>query len=131
MGGMSLAHLDQCIELGRGEAGELWWAVAEVGRRNLARLSRPLGARVDAAGVVVALPALERVARRLKRIDERERSHVGIPSRKPKRFRLKVDELAALMLYVWPESAPGHMGHVSLGKVQQKSLNLERCISWP
>jgi hypothetical protein len=126
-----LAHLDQVIELERGEAGELWWAISECGRRNLARLSRPPGARVEAAGVVVALPALERVARRLKRLDERERNHVGIASRKPKKFRLQVDELVALMLYVWAESAPGHMGHVPLGKLQQKSLNLESYITWP
>ncbi|GAB3660058.1 hypothetical protein GCM10027594_30560 [Hymenobacter agri] len=128
---MQLAHLDQVIALERGEARELWWAMAECGRRNLARLSRPLGAPVDSAGVVVALPALERVARRLKRIDERERHQVGIPSRRPKKFRLRVDELAALMLYVWPESLPGHAGHVVLGKVQQKSLNLESRIRWP
>ncbi|UOQ96636.1 hypothetical protein MUN81_15475 [Hymenobacter sp. 5317J-9] len=128
---MNLAHLDQVIELERGEAGQLWWAVSEVGRRNLARLSRPLGARVDSAGIVVALPALARIAKRLKRIDEREQHHVGVPGRKPKKFRLKVDELVALMLHVWPESAPGHMGHVPLGKVQQKSLNLEQCIRFP
>ena len=126
----SLAHLDQIIELERGEAGQLWWAIADCGRRNALRLlARPgEGLPVESAGVVVALAPLGRVARRLKRLDERELRHVGIPSRRPTKFRLRVDELVAIMLYVWPTSASGH---VPLGKVQQKSLNLEPRIRWP
>ena len=120
---MSLAHLDQIIELERGEAGQLWWAVADCGRRNLVRLLHPHGDKVESAGVVVALPMLARVARRLKRIDEREQHHIGLPRRRPVKFRLKVEEVAALMLYVWPHAASGH---VPLGKVQQKSLNLDQ-----
>jgi hypothetical protein len=122
---MNLSHLDQIIELDRGEAGQLWWAVADCGRRNLVRLHMRPGTQVESAGVVVALPTLERVARRLKRIDDRERSHVGLPRRKPVKFRLKVDELVAIMLHVWPHA---YSGHVVLGKVQQKSLNLEQYI---
>lgn len=124
---MNLHHLDQIIELERGEAGQLWWAIFDCGRRNALRLGmRPgEGHRVDSAGVVVALPVLNRVAKRLKRLDERELSHVGIPSRKPKRFRLKVDELVAIMLYVWPHAASCK---VPLGKVHQKSFNLEQYI---
>ena len=125
---MSLAHLDQVIELERGEAGQLWWAVADCGRRNLVRLHLRPEALVESAGVVVALPVLERVARRLKRLDERELGHVGLPRRKPVKFRLKVDELAAIMLYVWPHACSGY---VVLGKVQQKSLNLTQYVSWP
>ena len=127
---MKLPHLDQTIELDRGEAGQLWGAVADCGRRNLARLLlKPSeGMRVEAAGLVPALGALERVAKRLKTIDERELRHVGVPSRKPKKFRLKVDELVAIMLYVYPRAswlAPG-----PLGKVQQVSLNLERYVQF-
>ena len=124
---MSLAHLDQVIELERGEAGQLWWAVADCGRRNLFRLCSP-GTLVEHAGIVPALRVLERVANRLKRLDEQELSHVGIPSRKPKKFRLKVDELVAIMLYVVPTT---WSGHVPLGKVQQKSLNLDQYIKFP
>ena len=123
----SLAHLDQVIELERGEAGQLWWAVADCGRRNLVRLHMQPPCRVESAGVVVALPALERVARRLRRIDEREQHQVGLPRRRPVRFRLKVDELVAIMLYVFPHATSGH---VPLGKVHQVSLNLDRCIDF-
>lgn len=122
---MNLPHLDQIIELERGQAGELWWAVADCGRRNLVRLHMQQPCQVESAGVVVALPALERVAKRLKRIDERELRHVGLPRRKPVRFRLKVDEVVAIMLYVWPHAGSGH---VVLGKVHQVSLNLEQVI---
>ena len=101
--------------------------MADCGRRNLARLLDPERASlVESAGVVVALPVLERVAKRLKRIDERELSHVGIPSRRPKKFRLKVDELVAIMLHVYPHAS--YLAPVVLGKVQQKSLNLEQYI---
>ncbi|WP_210516410.1 hypothetical protein [Hymenobacter terricola] len=123
---MKLPHLDQIIELQRGEAGQLWWAVADCGRRNTVRLcSRNASLRVESAGIVPALAALERVARRLKRVDERELSHVGVPRQKPVKFRLHVDELVAIMLYVVPTT---WSGHVPLGKVQQKSLNLDHLI---
>ena len=142
---MKLPHLDQIIELERGEAGQLWWAVADCGRRNLARLQLPLGAKVESAGVVVALPALERVARRLKRIDDRELSHVGLPRRKPVKFRLKCDELVAIMLYVWPHAcclppvkstAPPACRRAALacsskGRSQPKTLQPWARASWP
>lgn len=124
---MNFSHLDQIIELERGEAGQLWWAVADCGRRNLVRLHMRPGVHVESPGVVVALPALERVAKRLKRIDDRERSHVGIPRRKPVNFRLRCDELVAIMLYVWPHAASGHL---VLGKVHQVSLNLDQFIDF-
>jgi predicted metalloprotease len=124
---MSLPHLDQIIELERGEPGQLWTAVAECGQRNTLRLlMRPgTGFRVDSAGVVVALATLNKVAKRLKKLDEKELSHVGIPSSKPKKFRLKVEEVVAIMLYVWPHATSGHY---VLNKVHQKSLNLEPYI---
>ena len=124
---MNFPHLDQVIELERGEAGQLWWAVADCGRRNLVRLHMRPGTRVESAGVVVALPALERVAKRLLRITDRELSRMGLPRRKPVKFRLKVDELAAIMLYVWPHACSGH---VVLGQVHQKSLNLDQDIKF-
>ncbi|MBF9239484.1 hypothetical protein I2I05_18975 [Hymenobacter sp. BT683] len=124
---MSFPHLDQVIELNRGEAGQLWWAVADCGRRNAIRLHQNQGLRVESAGVVVALPALLRVAKRLKRLDDRELRRVGVPKNKPVQFRLRCDELVALMLYVWPHS---YSGHVVLGKVQQVSLNLEHLIKF-
>lgn len=122
---MNLPHLDQIIELERGEAGQLWGAVADCGRRNLVRLHMQHPVQVESAGVVAVLSVLERVARRLKRIDERELHHVGVPRRKPVKFRLKVDELVAIMLYVFPHS---YSALVPLGKVHQKALNLEHLI---
>ncbi|UOQ99885.1 hypothetical protein MUN81_10380 [Hymenobacter sp. 5317J-9] len=126
---MRLPHLDQTIDLERGDAGQLWWAVADCGRRNAARLLSPQGTAVEAAGIVPALGCLERVAKRLKRLDERERTRVGLPRRKPVKFRLQVDELVAIMLYVYPRAS--FLAPAPLGKVQQKSLNLEPYIRFP
>ena len=126
---MSLRHLDQIIALDRGEAGQLWWAVADCGRRNLARLLATRACFVESAGVVVALPVLARVAKRLKRIDEGELHHVGLPRRQPVKFRLRVDELVAIMLYVYPRAFS--LVPVPLGKVQQKSLSLEQYMRFP
>lgn len=121
-------HLDQIIELQRGEAGQLCFAIADCGRRNLVRLHMRPGRRVESPGVVVALPVLERVARRLKRIAEREQAHVGIPRRKPVKFRLRCDELVAIMCYVFPLAELS--ARVVLGKVHQVSLNLEHLIKF-
>jgi hypothetical protein len=107
---MKLPNLDQVIELQRGEAGRLWWAIADKCRR------------------VVALPALHRVAKRLQTLDNRELAVVGVPPKKPRKFRLHYDELVAIMLYVFTEPISG--ARVPLGKIQQKSLNLADVIKF-
>lgn len=122
---MRLPHLDQVIELQRGEAGLLGWAVADKCRRTLARTGAD---RPVPGALLLALPALQRVAKRLQALDQRELNVVGVPSRKPHRFRLRYDEVVAMMLYVFPE--PISAARVPLGKVQQKALNLARWIDF-
>ena len=79
------------------------------------------------AGLMLALPALRRLVHRLGRLSQQELTRVGRPKQKPHHFRLSYDELAALMLYVLPYAATAR---VPLGKVQQKSLNLDLFIDF-
>ncbi|MBJ6109456.1 hypothetical protein JAO73_10555 [Hymenobacter sp. BT523] len=109
---MRLPHLDQVVELHRGEARALAAAVLEAGQRHAAP---------PPAALVLAWAPLERLRRRLCRVALAEETHVGLPPRRPRRFRLPHDELIALMLYVVPVATTAR---VPLGKVQQKSLNL-------
>jgi hypothetical protein len=82
---------------------------------------------VEHAGIVPVLPVLARLARRLKRLDDREVTRIGLPRDTPTKLRIKGEELVAVILYVWPRAASAHM---VLGKVQQKSLNLEQWIDF-
>jgi hypothetical protein len=116
---MRLPHLDQLIDLHRGEAAQLLGAIAAVA---------PVRSRPVAAPLLLALPVLGRLGKRLQALDQRERRVVGPPPRRPRRFRLRHDEVIALMLYVFP--APGIVARVPLGRVQQVSLSLARWIDF-
>jgi hypothetical protein len=98
---VSLSHLDQTIELDRGEARPLWWATAFVWKRTMDALGDAPTGQLTAG-------------------------QVGLPRRKPRRFRLSVAELAVLQTYVVPTAHAG--SRVVLGKVQHKSLNLAQYL---
>ncbi|MBO2007573.1 hypothetical protein [Hymenobacter negativus] len=121
------AHLDQLIELEHGEARQLYWQIGDVLRHVAMGAQRPTPRPVD-GNLFLALPALQRVGQRLYRLAQREANAIGPPRQRPRRFRLKAEELVALMLHVQPQATSGL---VVLGKVQQKSLNLESLITFP
>jgi hypothetical protein len=123
---MKLPFLDQIVELERGEANDLRHVVSQACFSVMATLEaeRPVPL---SAGLMVALPALRRLVHRLGRVSQQELNHVGRPKQRPHKFRLSYDELAAVMLYVLPYAATAH---VPLGKVQQKSLNLDLFIDF-
>ncbi|MDB5268038.1 MAG: hypothetical protein JWP58_1078 [Hymenobacter sp.] len=124
---MNVPNLDQTIELYHGQACQLYWQIGNVLRRVAARTSLEPPKPVD-GNLVLALPVLQRVAKRLYGVAQREADAIGPPSQRPRKFKLKVVEVVAIMLHVhpvatgaWPE----------LGKVQQKSLNLQQYITFP
>jgi hypothetical protein len=120
---MRLPQLDQVIELERGEAGQLLWHLTQLARKVAFVLSEDGHGHVEPQ-VLIALPAMNRVAKRLQRIDESDQVRDGKPA-KPRRFRLAFDELLAIRLYV-----PVTGADAVLGKVQQKSLNLDTYVSF-
>ena len=61
---MSLAHLDQVIELHYGEPRQLFWQIGDLLNRVAMRSQRPTPVPVD-GNLFLALPALQRVAKRL------------------------------------------------------------------
>ena len=115
---MKLPALDQVLELERGEAAQLLEHLRLLGQR-VAWVLCPEGCGALQPHELLALPALHRVTRRVRRLAEREQAHAGKPSARPRKFRLAYDELLALRLCV---PVTGH--DAVLGKVQQKSLNL-------
>ncbi|MDO7853171.1 hypothetical protein [Hymenobacter convexus] len=121
---MSLAHLDQVIALEHGQARQLFWEIGNVLRRVALGSARQPPRRVEAA-LFLALPVLQRVARRLYRVAQREADALGPPRRRPWRFRLKPEEVVAIVLHVLP-GATGALPE--LGKVQQQSLNLTQWV---
>jgi len=123
---MNLAHLDQVIELGHGEARQLYWQLGDVLRRVAMGAQLPTPRPVD-GHLFLALPALQRVGQRLYRLAQREAGASGPPRQRPRRFRLKAEEVVAIMLHVHPVATGAW---VELGKVQQKALNLEHLIAW-
>ena len=124
---MRLTHLDQIIELERGEADVLCSAVMAYGERAVQQLHN-LSAPALPATQLLGLAALERVAARLWRLNVREQARTGMPRRKPTAFRLRADELVAVMLYVFPHADIS--ARVVLGKVHQQSLNLDRYVNF-
>jgi hypothetical protein len=120
---MRLPQLDQVIELECGEAGQLLWHLTQLGKQVAFVLSSDGHGHV-APQVLIALPAMSRVVKRLQRLDERDQVQVGKPA-KPRRFRLAFDELLAIRLYL-----PVTGADAVLGKVQQKSLNLETYVAF-
>ena len=122
---MSPSQLDQVIELGHGEPAQLSWEIGTVLRRVAMGSALHPPRRVD-GDLFLALPALQRVAKRLYKQAQRDADRIGPPSKRPRRFRLKAEEVVAIMLHVYPVATGGAY---ELGKVQQKSLNLEQFIS--
>jgi hypothetical protein len=123
---MRIPLFDQVVALERGEAHELSHVVGNVCVSIFLKLQSEHPVPVP-AGLMVALPALCRLTSRLVRLSQQELQHVGRPRLKPHKFRLGYDEMAALMLYVVPVATSAF---VPLGKVQQKSLNLELFIDF-
>ncbi|WP_201980387.1 hypothetical protein [Hymenobacter rubidus] len=121
---MNLAHLDQIIELQYGEPRQLYWLIGDLLTRVALRSQHPTPVPVD-GHLFLALPALQRCAKRLYRLAQRDADAIGPPRQRPRRFRLKADEVVAIMLHVQPVATGAW---VELGKVQQKALNLERYI---
>lgn len=116
---MRLPALDQVLELQRGEAKQLLEHLTGYGQRVAFVLS-PEGHGSLKPHELLALPALNRVTGRVRRLALSEAAQVGKASGRPRRFRLAYDELLALRLCV-----PVTGQDAVLGKVQQKSLNLE------
>ena len=118
---MNLPHLSQTIHLERGEAFDFYEAIARRWQPAVLQLTK-------AGPPVPAIPVLQKIGKRLYRIDQREKSHVGKPRTKPTAFKLSYQEVVALMLHLVPHAA-GY-SRVPLGKVQQVSLNLEPVIKF-
>lgn len=118
---MSTLLLPQTIELARGEAGQLYWAVARVWTEAQQAPRQVVPVPVDGA-LLVALPVLKRLGKRLYARCQKEVSQVGKPSAKPRAFRLSCEEVVVVMRHVLPVAPDG--AAPVLGKVQQKSLNL-------
>jgi len=117
----------QTIELYQGEAYALFLAIGAVWRTasQLPTAEPPQPISLD---LLLALPVLQRLAKRLWRVYEAEQRQVGKPRQKPRAFRLSCEEVGVLMRYVWPTASSFDAS--VLGKVQQKSLNLARYISF-
>jgi hypothetical protein len=118
---LSTLVLPQTIELERGDALQFYWAVARVWTEACQAPLQVVPVPLD-AGLLVALPLLQRLGRRLYKVSQNETTQVGKPTRKPRRFKMSCEELAVVMRHVLPKASLG--ARSVLGKVQQKSLNL-------
>jgi hypothetical protein len=121
---VKLPHLDQVLELQRGEARQLLEHLTTLGERMAFVLS-PEGHGSLKPHELLALPALNRVTGRVRRLALSAAAQVGKASGRPRRFRLSYDELIALRLCV-----PVTGLDAVLGKVQQKSLNLAPYVNF-
>jgi hypothetical protein len=121
---MKIPFLDQVVELERGEAHELQHVVGNVCLDVMATLQAERPAPMP-AGLLLAFPVLRRLMVRLGKVAQQEFFRVGRPSQKPIPFRLSYEELVAIMLHVQPKATSAF---VVLGKVHQKSLNLDQVI---
>lgn len=124
---MSTLVFPQTIELARGDAGQFYLAVARVWtdaqQAPLQVVPVPLEPEL-----LLALPLLKRLGKRLYAAYQRETLVVGKPSPKPKAFRLSVEEVVVVLRHVLP-AAPIGAAPV-LGKVHQKSLNLTQYVKF-
>ncbi|OUJ68608.1 hypothetical protein [Hymenobacter crusticola] len=131
---MKLPHLDQFVELQRGEAATLAGSIADALNEALCT---PLGVD-DFPGDVPAVPvrplmalAITPLKRLFDRLERRQLQELTKPLKrgarppKPWRLRLSYDELVAIRTCVTPDCL---LATVVLGKVHQKSLNLEPYI---
>jgi hypothetical protein len=122
---VSALVLPQTIELERGDALQFYWAVARVWTQACQAPLHVVPVPLD-AGLLVALPVLKRLGKRLYTVSQNETTQAGKPTRKPRSFRLSCEEVVVVMRHVLP-TAP-LLARSVLGKVQQKSLNLTRYI---
>jgi hypothetical protein len=122
---MSVIALPQTIELERGDALQLYWAVARVWTEACQAPLQVVPVPLD-AGLLVALPLLKRLGKRLYRVSQNETTQVGKPKPKPRRFKMSCEEVAVVMRHVLPSASLA--ARPVLGKVQQKSLNLTSYI---
>lgn len=118
---MSTLLPSQTIELARGEALQLYWVVARVWVDAQQAPLQVAPVPLD-ADLLVALPWLKRLGKRLYSVSQKETTQVGKPLGKPRAFLLSCEEVVVVMRHVLPV-APAEAAHI-LGKVQQKSLNL-------
>ncbi|WP_310391468.1 hypothetical protein [Hymenobacter sp.] len=123
---MRLAHLDQFIELERGEAGLLAKAL-DVLVRDVTHAEQAVP-YLEA----ITLPALATLATKLTRLHQRELAAPLRPGKRPKprRFRVSYDQLAVLLYYrlSLPHCELSRIEQLQLrvvmGKFHQQSLNL-------
>ncbi|WP_310396017.1 hypothetical protein [Hymenobacter sp.] len=123
---MKLPHLDQVVDLERGEAGLL--------AKALGVLVRDVTHAEQAVPYLeaIALPALATLATKLARLHQRELAAPPRPGQRPKprRFRLSYDQLAVLLYYrlTLPYCELSRIEQLQLrvvvGKFHQQSLNL-------
>jgi hypothetical protein len=118
---MSPLQLPQTIALTPGEASYFYFATGMVWRNaHYATCQQP--PQPLELGLLLALPILERLGKRLYKRYQAEERRVGKPAGNARPFRLSCEEVAVVTRYVLP--AAGVFARPVLGKVQQKSLNL-------
>ena len=115
---MRLPELDQRIDVRWGEAEQLAYAIAWV-------LCQQLEGRPTLAMVLSFVP-LTRVRSRLLARARQEQHHVGPLPKKPRKYTLRYDEVAALMLILPTAPAAG----LAWGEIQRVSLNLARFVDF-
>lgn len=117
---MRLPHLDQRIPLHWGEAGQLAHAIEWVLTQQLLPPERPT------LLMVLSFGPLARVRSRLLARARQERHHVGPVPKRPRKYTLRYDEVAGLMLILPLAPAAG----LAWGEIQQASLRLEQFIDF-
>ncbi len=123
---MSALVFPQTIELRRGDAHQLYWLVARVWTDACQAPLQVVPVPLD-ADLLLALPVLKRLGKRLYALYQNEVSQVGKPRTRPRPFRLSCEEVIVVMRHVLPVTPAG--AAPVLGQVQQKSLNLRRYVN--
>lgn len=128
-----MTHLDQVVELERGEAAALGHALSGAWKRAMSCFSGDPVTRRATTGEYLAVAVFEKLARRLFKRHEWELAHPPAFRKSrarpaPWRLRLHGEELAVVMTYCWPHATI--FDRVVLGKIQQKSLNIEYCLNF-
>lgn len=124
---MTIVKFSQLVELEHGDAQQLYLAVATVWRTAYEALIQEPPHPIDIS-LLLALPVLQRLGKRLYKVCEADTNQVGKPRYKPRLFRFSCEEVAVVMRYVWPTGTTFTAG--VLGKVQQKSLNLAPYVNF-
>ena len=117
---MRMPELDQCIEVRWGEAAQLAHAIEWVLCGMLEPPARPTVA------MVLSFGPLTRVRTRLVARARQEKHHEGPLPKQPRKYTLRYDEVAGLMLILPIAPAAG----LAWGEIQQASMRLERFIDF-